>query len=98
MATKAQRRNAFIFGLSDLATGYAVRVCERLAIRVDSEQGRLIAQAFVDGADAALAAEDGRDRPRSLGMPAKKKPRCADCGEEGETIGHMGCQYPQDHA
>ena len=22
---------------------------------------------------------------------------CPDCGECGETIGHMGCQYPQDH-
>lgn len=21
-------------------------------------------------------------------------PRCADCGEEGERTGHMGCQYP----
>jgi hypothetical protein len=23
--------------------------------------------------------------------------RCADCGEEGEMTGHMGCQYPKDH-
>ena len=22
---------------------------------------------------------------------------CRDCGEVGETIGHQGCQYPQDH-
>lgn len=22
--------------------------------------------------------------------------RCADCGEYGETTGHMGCQYPKD--
>lgn len=22
---------------------------------------------------------------------------CPDCGEEGERIGHQGCQYPQDH-
>jgi len=23
--------------------------------------------------------------------------RCSDCGQYGETAGHMGCQYPQDH-
>jgi hypothetical protein len=22
---------------------------------------------------------------------------CADCGEEGELTGHMGCQYPRNH-
>ena len=22
--------------------------------------------------------------------------RCADCGQYGETTGHMDCQYPQD--
>lgn len=22
--------------------------------------------------------------------------QCADCGEKGETTGHMGCQYPQN--
>ncbi len=22
--------------------------------------------------------------------------RCADCGEEGATTGHMECQYPKD--
>lgn len=21
---------------------------------------------------------------------------CADCGERGESVGHMGCQYPKD--
>jgi hypothetical protein len=24
-------------------------------------------------------------------------PHCSDCGEEGVTVGHMGCQFPQDH-
>lgn len=24
------------------------------------------------------------------------RPRCPDCGEEGEMKGHMSCQYPQD--
>lgn len=24
--------------------------------------------------------------------------RCLDCGEEGETVGHMGCQYPGRHS
>lgn len=28
---------------------------------------------------------------------ARKSRACRDCGESGETIGHMGCQYPQDH-
>lgn len=23
--------------------------------------------------------------------------KCAHCGEHGETTGHMGCQYPEDH-
>ena len=23
--------------------------------------------------------------------------RCSDCGEQGHTVGDMGCQYPQDH-
>lgn len=27
----------------------------------------------------------------------QRGPRCSDCGELGERIGHMGCQYPQDH-
>jgi hypothetical protein len=26
----------------------------------------------------------------------KRVDECTDCGEKGETIGHMGCQYPQD--
>lgn len=25
-------------------------------------------------------------------------PFCRDCGEPNETTGHMGCQYPQNHA
>jgi hypothetical protein len=28
---------------------------------------------------------------------ANRRTRCADCGAEGETTGHMTCQYPQDH-
>lgn len=28
-------------------------------------------------------------------MAAKR--RCADCGQYGEQIGHMGCQFPRNH-
>lgn len=27
----------------------------------------------------------------------RKEGRCSDCGEEGQTTGHMGCQSSQDH-
>lgn len=28
-------------------------------------------------------------------IPGNKQ--CKDCGDFGETTGHMGCQYPQNH-
>jgi len=27
-----------------------------------------------------------------------KKVRCSDCGEYGKSIGHMDCQFPQNHS
>lgn len=30
-------------------------------------------------------------------MHRSHDPRCADCGEWGETTGHMDCRYPKDH-
>jgi recombinational DNA repair protein RecR len=32
-----------------------------------------------------------------VAIPAASTGRCSDCGEEGETTGHMSCQFPQDH-
>jgi hypothetical protein len=28
----------------------------------------------------------------------KQKKHCYDCGEKGVTVGHMGCEYPQDRS
>ena len=32
-----------------------------------------------------------------INVKCKERKVCLDCGEEGVLIGHMECQYPQDH-
>jgi hypothetical protein len=32
----------------------------------------------------------------AIAQARKQVTRCADCGDEGEMTGHMGCQYPKD--
>jgi bacterioferritin-associated ferredoxin len=39
---------------------------------------------------AELVAREPKPVPARLGVAQ----RCADCGEAGETVGHMDCQYP----
>lgn len=59
------------------------------------------AEQFIDSsarrhgaAVTATITPDGRAR---LAMKKSAKPHCLDCGQEGQSIGHQDCQYPQDH-
>jgi hypothetical protein len=43
------------------------------------------------------AADAGRRDQPDMSYSIRAAEVCPDCGEENETAGHMGCQYPQDH-
>lgn len=40
---------------------------------------------------------EGQCSASGQAVSARTVQRCADCREEGEQTGHMGCQYPQNH-
>lgn len=44
--------------------------------------------------DTAYYTNDRADAIETARAMAQR-PRCGDCGEPGETTGHMGCQYPR---
>lgn len=63
------------------------------ALRYDEQEAdRRGGLAAVRRARAGHGATIGRRR-----STVATRVRCADCGEEGASTGHMECQYPQNH-
>lgn len=57
---------------------------------------QLIRQGDQAAADARNAARNDLDKSGTW-HPATEIIFCVDCGMVGQRIGHMGCQFPQDH-
>ena len=74
-------------------------VCQsQMQIWIDSGSDPLAESGYgsVDGADTVEDATSMLERIVAKLHGVTQKKSCPDCGEEGESRGHYGCQYPSD--
>jgi hypothetical protein len=87
--------------LVNLAVSGTVIDCWEIALLVVAAMFLVSLVRDIVDPKSTCARMEPRERRASMNhreyFPAFDDDRCRDCGEPGELIGHMGCQYPQDH-